>query len=505
MKIFSCGQIRKIDEYTVRNEPVSSVDLMERAAGKVSSWLMTRYSRSERFIVFAGPGNNGGDGLAVARMLKENDYDVEAYFLKSGKRSDDFEINYKRLEDSKIIVHCIEGQSDVPLLPRDVIIIDAIFGSGLNRPVEGVAAHLIKVINESGRTVISIDVPSGLFCEDNSGNNPGCVINADFTLTFQFPKLAFMFADNNKFTGKWEVLDIGLHRVAIDNEPSEFSVYTIHDASSTLHERKKFDHKGVFGHCLLVAGSYGKIGAAVLGSKAALRAGAGLLSCYLPGCGYQVLQSSVPEAMVITDSSQMVVSDFPGTEKFSAAGIGPGLGTQPETANALKRFLDDCSLPLVIDADGINIIASDKSLLSKLPARTVLTPHPGEFDRLAGKSENGYLRLMKQVELSKSHNIIIVLKGAYTSVSLPSGKVFFNSTGNPGMATAGSGDVLTGIILSLLGQRYSSEDAALLGVFIHGLAGDIAASEISEESMMASDIINYMGKAFNKIRCSVYE
>ncbi|HEX2968945.1 MAG TPA: NAD(P)H-hydrate dehydratase [Bacteroidales bacterium] len=502
MKIFSCNQIRDIDSYTIENEPIKSIDLMERAAGKILSWISEEFNRSDRFIIFSGPGNNGGDGLALARMMTSQGYDVEVYHLKFASRNSvDCEVNLKRFKESQPArLKYIEKIDQFPLLSSEDIIIDAIFGSGLSRPVEGLVREIIQQINLSDAIKISIDVPSGLFCENNNNNVPDGIIHADFTLSFQFPKLAFLFAENSDYTGIWKVLPIGLHEKAISAFHTHYNLLTNSDVVLLLKNRTRFEHKGNFGHGLLISGSYGKMGAAVLGAKAALRTGIGLLTCHIPSCGYSVLQSSVPEAMVQTDPENDFVSSAGDTSKFTAIGIGPGLGTGQATQNALRDLLEENKKPVVIDADALNIISLNKNLLKHLTQGTILTPHPKEFERLAGKTGNSFERLQRQVEFSSEYKCIVILKGAYTSVTFPDGTVYFNNTGNPGMATGGSGDVLTGMLLSLLSQGYSPQDASVLGVWLHGLAGDIAASESSFESMIASDIINCIGRAFNKIR-----
>lgn len=501
MKIFLSEQIKEIDEYTIKREPITSVDLMERAAGELFKWLTGRYGRSDRFVIFAGPGNNGGDGLALARMLVSERYDCEVHYINfTEKTSPDWKVNFKRLEEeSNIRINSIASQDDFPVISSGDIIIDAIFGSGLTRPVEGFAAEIIRQINNVDTTVISIDIPSGLRGEDNSNTPIENIIRADFTLSLQFPKLSFMFAENAVCVGDWIVLPIGLSKSAIINTPSNYFLLDIRDVSPIIITRNKFDHKGNFGHGLFIAGSSGKMGAAILGARAALRSGLGLITCHIPYSANHILQSSVPEAMVRLDRSEEYVSEIGNTDSFSAVGIGPGIGTNNETQTALKLLLSECGKPMVIDADALNILALNKDWLKYLHSGTILTPHPKEFERLAGKSENSYARLIRQSEFSKTHNCIVVLKGAHTSITSPDGKVIFNSTGNPGMATGGSGDVLTGIILSLLTQGYDSENAAVLGVFLHGMAGDLAVKESCFESVIASDIINNLGKAFNKI------
>lgn len=502
MKIFRSDQIREIDNFTITHEPVSSVDLMERAAGRLFNWYVNRFERNRRIFIFAGPGNNGGDGLALARLLAEERYDVELHYIRfTDKTSSEWEQNYERLKIEKsIIINIITSPEQFPVISPDDVIVDAIFGSGLTSPVVGLPHEIIMKINNSDALKISVDIPSGLFCEDNSKNNPDAIVRSHHTLSFQFPKLSFMFAENAEYAGKWEVLPIGLSETAIRNTPSPYIFLGRNDIAPLLRSRNRFDHKGVFGHGLLVAGSKGKMGAAVLGAGAALRTGIGLITCHIPSSGRIIMQTSVPEAMVLTDKSEDFITEIDASGSFSAAGIGPGLGIIPETWKALHDFLTGFSNPVVIDADALNILSEMKEWFSLLHPGIILTPHPKEFERLSGRADNGYDRMQRQVEFSREYNCVIVLKGAFTSISTPEGKIMFNSTGNPGMATAGSGDVLTGIILSLLSQGYSAENAASTGVFIHGIAGDIAAENSCFESLIASDIINNIGNAYNRIR-----
>ncbi|MBK9389849.1 MAG: NAD(P)H-hydrate dehydratase [Bacteroidetes bacterium] len=502
MKIFRTGQIKEIDNYTILHEPIASHELMERAASRLFSWYVHRYERSRKVFIFAGPGNNGGDGLALSGMLVQERYDVELYYVKfTDKTSPDWDFNFRRLKgDSRIDIKILTSPEQFPVISSDDVIFDAIFGSGLIRPVEGLPKEIIGLINNSGALRISVDIPSGLFGEDNSGNDQDAIIKADYTLSFQFPKLAFLFAENADFVGQWEVLKIGLSEAAIRDTASPYSFVENEDIAPLLKTRKKFDHKGIFGHGLLIAGSNGKMGAALLGAGAALRTGIGLITCHIPSSGRIIMQTAVPEAMVHTDDSDDVISNIDLSGSYDAAAIGPGIGTGDATGKALHAFLKVFRKPVVVDADAINILSANPKWYSLLNPSVVLTPHPKEFERIAGKCENGYSRLQKQIEFSRKHNCIVLLKGAYTSVSTPDGNVIFNSTGNPGMATGGSGDVLTGIILSLLAQGYSAENAALAGMYIHGLAGDIAADYSGYESLIASDIINNIGNAYNRIR-----
>lgn len=502
MKILPVEKIREADRYTIENEPISSIDLMERAASEIYKWFMKHCKTKEISVkIFCGMGNNGGDGLALARMLAANDIVVQVFILHVSENfSPDCKENYKRLkEETKVPIFEIYDEKNLPLLSDDDIIIDAVFGSGLNRALSGWIEKLIKHINKSPAIRIAIDIPSGLFADKPLDIN-SAVFKADYTLTFQFPKLAFLFLENDAFVGNWEMLDIKLHPDFIDSVETLNFFTTQSVVRSLLHHRSKYSHKGTYGHALLVAGSSGKTGAAILSAEACLRTGIGLLSVHLPKNITIPLQSYLPEAMIDIDKSDNYCSEVTNLQSYTAVGVGPGLGRHIDTVNVLKKIIRNVTVPLVLDADALNIISENPTWLSFLPKKTILTPHPKEFERLFGKIYNSFERLELQRKMSVTHNIIIVLKGAYTSVSFPNGTCFFNSTGNPGMATAGSGDVLTGIILSLLAQGYMPEEAAVLGVYLHGLAGDKATESIGMESMIASDISKNLGKAFSSLK-----
>ena len=502
MKLFRSDQIKEIDKRTIIEEPVSSADLMERAAIQLLKWYMANFERSKRVLIFVGPGNNGGDGLALARLLESNRYVALVYYVEfTEKTSEDWKTNFMRLKkETKTEVKYLKKISQFPAVAPDDIIIDAIFGTGLTRPAEGLAADVIRQINKADNNVISVDIPSGMYSEDNTGNNYENIVSANYTLSFQFPKISFMFAENAGFVGEFIVLPIGLSQNVIRNVITPYNLMSRKDVASLLKKRNKFDHKGNFGHGILFAGSSGKMGAAVLGAKAALRSGVGLITCHVPGCGVSVVQSSIPEAMVEPDRNEKHLSETGITDSYNALGIGPGIGTEPESQRVLHKLLEECRKPIVIDADGLNILSLNKEWLALIPKGAILAPHPKEFERLAGKTDNGFLRLKKQIEFSMLHECTVILKGAHTSITTPGGNVFFNTTGNPGMATAGSGDTLTGILLSLLAQGYTPENAAVAGVYLHGLAGDLAAEKLCYESIIASDIIKYLPEAFNKIR-----
>lgn len=501
MKVFRTSQIRALDAYTIEHEPISSFGLMKRASTVLFNELLQFLERDARVCIVAGPGNNGGDALVVARLLRMVGFRLEVFLVSgSGACSSDCREAMREYELSGGEVRLVGDASlDTFSVKGFDYVVDGLFGSGLNRPLEGLYAEVVRRVNASGARVVSIDIPSGLFGEDNRQNTPGTVIRAERTFTFQFPKLAFMLYENAPFVGEAKVLDIQLHPEGMREMPSDYHLFGKGDAVGMLHKRGEFSHKGTFGHALLVAGSYGMAGAALLGAKAALRSGCGLLTVHLPSRCCDALQVSVPEAVVSLDSDGVSFSELPDLSRYDAVGVGPGLGKKDQTRAALSHLLGRVAVPLVVDADALNIIA-EEGWLSRLPENTIITPHPKEFDRLMGASHSGYERLEKQLALSRERGVIVVLKGANTSVSLPDGRCFFNTTGNPGMATAGSGDVLTGIVLSLLAQKYTAEEAALLGVFVHGLSGDLASESFGQEGLMAGDLADFVGRAIMSLR-----
>ncbi len=517
MKIFTNKQIAEIDQLTIQFDSILSIDLMEQASTQAADWIINNIGNDRPFWFFAGPGNNGGDALAIARILAGFHFNCTVFIAAFGRElKGDPAINLQRLEDhnrvllkiinllppkeqNNVLLKIINSEESIPEIPSGVFVIDGLFGSGLNKPLDGLAEKIVCQINQSGATVISIDIPSGLFGENNSHNNLSAIIRANHTLTFQFPKISFFFPENYQYTGDWEMLPIGLSPEAIRQTESNYFFLTKEFISAKIKKRGKFSHKGTYGHALLIAGSYGKMGAAVLASKACLRSGVGLLTSHIPRLGYEIIQNSVPEAMTSIDTSDTVFSQIPVLSPFNAVGIGPGLDKKPESQIALKELLLAKPPKLVIDADALNILSENQDWYTLLPGNAILTPHPKEFERLAGSSANSYERIQIQLQFSKKYQVIVICKGAFTTISLPDGRIFFNNTGNPGMATGGSGDVLTGIILGLLAQNYTPEEAALIGVFIHGMAGDLAAIRYSQQSMIAGDLIEQIGAAFLRL------
>ena len=502
MKIFTAAQIHELDKYTIENEPIASIDLMERAAKALTRAIMDEYSSLMPVIVFAGPGNNGGDALAVARMLAENNYTVTVYlFNVSGKLSNDCAVNKVRLMDNRRVKNFIEVRQefDPPVLEEGMLIVDGMFGSGLNKPLAGGFASLVKYINSSPATVVSIDVPSGLMTEDNTYNVRANIIHADLTLTLQHVKLAFLFQENQPYVGRLKVLDIRLSKEGIQKLDANYTMVEENDVRQLIQPRSAFAHKGDMGHALLIAGSYGMGGAAVLAAKACLRSGCGKLTVHSPKKNNMVLQMSVPEAIIQLDREETTFSEPIDTEEYHVVGIGPGIGTSEQTAIAMISQIRRSQCPIVADADALNMLGSHRSWMQQLPKGLILTPHPKELDRMEGNCADSYERLVKASNLAERIQGYVILKGHYSALCMPDGHVIFNSTGNAGMATAGSGDVLTGIITGLLARGYKQAEACLLGMYLHGLAGDIAAKDLGEESLIASDLIQYLPKAFKRL------
>ncbi len=501
MKILSASQIYQADAVTLKTQDISSLDLMERVGEYCFKWIATHFNNAKvpDFYIFCGVGNNGGDGLVIARHLALSGYNVKTYIVNfSQNRSDDFIENLERFKNLDLWPVFINASDVFPEIQNEAVIIDAIFGLGLKRPPEGFTKKLIQYLNANANFILAIDLPSGMYASA-AIDDKDAVIKATQTLTFQNLKLAFLMPENQDFTSSWEILDIGLDKDFIKNLKSPYQMTLEEDVSPFYKKRKTFSHKGTYGHALIIGGSYGKIGAVVLATGAANTIGSGLVSSLIPECGYQVVQTLLPETMVLA-SGKKNITNFKNNIKATAIAIGPGMGTDEVTQKAFVEFLKENKCPLVIDADAINCLALNKSALNFIPKNSVLTPHPKELERLIGTWKNDYDKLEKLKEFSIKYNLIIVLKGAFT-VIVNRTNFYFNSTGNPALATGGSGDVLTGIITGLLAQHYTPIEAAKLGVYLHGSTADLAVEDkIPEACFLASDIIDYLPRAINKLQ-----
>lgn len=497
MKIFSKEQIYEGDKLTSERQNISSTDLMERAGTQIFNWMHMRMQGAQVPIhVFCGIGNNGGDGLVLARHLITHGYNVKTYIINcSDKRSKDFLINYDRIKNvTKEWPTLLSCSDNFPEIHHDDIIVDAVFGIGLNRPIDDWVKALFIHFKNAKAFTLAIDIPSGMHT-DKMPKDADAVVMAGYTLSFASPKLVFFLPETAKYTVQWEVLDIGLDQDYLFATQTEVDLIGKHEVLPMYIPREKFSHKGQFGHALIIGGSYGKIGAVTLASRAALSCGAGLVSAYVPKCGYNVLQSSFPEAMVITDVDDELITNIKLKEEPTVIGFGVGVGTATKTRHAFEAFLKSNKIPLVIDADGINILSKKKALLKLLPEQTVLTPHPKELERLIGKWKDDFDKLEKVKAFSKKYNAIVVIKGANT-ITVFQDKLYVNTTGNSALSTAGTGDVLTGIITGLISQGYNPLSATIFGVYLHGKSADIAVEDFGYQSLIASHVIDYLGEAY---------
>lgn len=496
-KIFKTAEIHAIDQYTIEHEPVSALDLMERAGSAWTEFFLKKSRENAEVRVLAGNGNNGGDGYVIARLLKGVRRKVVVFRL-AGEMSEDCRINYGRWIDTGGEVCEITAASDF-VAGKDTVIIDALFGSGLNRPVGGLAKEVIGKVNSSGCKIFAVDIPSGLMGEDNSGNDPEAIVRAHYTFTFQFPKLAFMLPENACYVGDWQVVDIGLHPEILARTPADWFYTTATEVRKILPGVGKSDHKGTNGKGLLVAGAYGMMGAAVLAAKAAVRSGVGVLHTHVPSKGGVSLQTAVPESILDIDYAEECFSGITGVKKYDAVAVGPAIGQRPETVEALKKLLQTWRGITIIDADALNILAAHREMLGLLHDKCLLTPHIKEFERLAGKSANDFDRLNKLSTFVSQYQVYVILKGAYSVVATPQGQFYFNMSGNPGMAKGGAGDVLTGVLLGLAANGLEVRDIARIGVYAHGLCGDLLVGEYGHRGISAGMLAEGMGKAWKEL------
>ncbi len=498
--ILTAEQIKKADAYTIKHEPIASIDLMERASKACVSWIEKNIQGKRSFKVFCGTGNNGGDGLAICRLLLEKGHEVQPFIIRHNKKmSTDASRNEARLMQKDIsLVRNIYQINDLAPIESNDIVIDALFGIGLNKEVKGLAAHVIDYINESMAEVIGIDMPSGMLA-DHPSQHFQSIIKADHTLSFQTYKQAFLYNENQYWLGDIHLLNIGLDQSYLQSLDRTHRFYDHTFCLSKLRHRDSFSHKGNFGHALLIAGQKGMMGAAILSAKAAMRSGLGLCTAYLPGIGLPVMHSTVPEVICMASEKENYISGLPDLKKYKAIAIGPGIGNDDKTVQTLSDLLSISPVPLIIDADAINLLATHQELFPKIPELSVLTPHPKEFDRLCGKSSSDFERNEKQIAFAQAHKVYVLIKGKNSCIACPDGTCYINTSGNAGMATAGTGDVLSGILLALMAQGYTPNDAVLMAVNIHGLAGDFALEEKGMHAMMAGDLIDQLPVVFKSL------
>jgi ADP-dependent NAD(P)H-hydrate dehydratase / NAD(P)H-hydrate epimerase len=491
-KIVSGKLVKEIDQAYINHAQITSAQLMERAARAFCDWFCQLFPTDKGVCIFVGTGNNGGDGVAIARLLWGKGYAVKVVYLGDlSKASQDFSIN-RNLLPEKVLFIPYEVYSAHN--SDDNVLIDALFGVGINRPLDGDFAEVVKDINQRKATVVSVDMPSGL---PSDSLVEGVAVNATYTVSFQFPKFSLLLPEHAKYTGKLVVKDIGIAMEVLDGV-DQHKYWVEPEKVRPLHKTfHAFSHKGDFGKVLLIGGSYGKIGAILLATKAALRAGAGLVSTFCPSCGVDIIQSSIPEAMVVPGTGERELSLPLDAESFDALGLGPGMGQGDKPAELLEYVLKTYQQPLVLDADALNLLSAHKDWYGYLEGR-VLTPHLKEFERLAGHCDDHIQRLKLAKDFAVDHKCVLVLKGAFTCINLPNGEQYFNSSGTPYLGTGGTGDALTGIITSFLGQGYSPGNAAIAGVFHHGLAGEIAARD-KRKGMVASDVIEALPASFAEL------
>lgn len=505
MKILTANQLRALDELTVYEDNISSLELMERAAKAFSHTFARKFKPNHGpILVLCGSGNNGGDGFAVARLLHNKGYKIHVIACQIGRMSPDCHDNFQRARRLTFPLDILQEGDKLPTPAAGVVVIDALFGTGLNRPVTGYWARLIEHLNRREKlTRVAIDIPSGMLAD---GPSKGIVFKADYTFSLGHPKVGLFASENAPNIGELKVVSFPLsdpesvaHLRDLRAESGPDEVLEEKQIKQLIRKRQLHDHKGTFGHALLLAGSFGKMGAAVLAARATLRSGAGLVTCHVPRSGYEIMQISFPEAMCTVDAHRYHLTEVGDIEKYDSIGAGPGIGQSDLTAKAFCSVLARYGKPMVIDADALNIIAGEPAIFDIIPKGSILTPHPKEFERLFGETADSFARWQVQSLEARRRGLVIVLKGAYSSIATPDGHTFINPTGNPGMGTAGTGDVLTGLITGLLAQGYDSVTAAKLGVYLHGLAGDLAAEELSEPFLLAEDVVNHLGIAYKQL------
>ena len=493
-KLLSCSEIKELDSKTIENKNITSLDLMSDAVQTVEKWILNNYKKNQKFSIICGNGNNGADGILLSCKLMLKNYKVQAYFINEvGSSEFNHQFNYAK----KIELNLEKIDFDnLKSIEFSGVIIDCIFGVGLNREITGKYLKIVNLVNSLKKKIISIDTPSGISADTYFSSNH---IIPDIVLTFHAPKLTFFFSEYLDKIKNVEILDIGLDNSEYKRMEGVGELIDINIIAKIYKPRKKITHKGDCGHALLFAGSEGKYGASILCGKSLFRSGAGLLTFLCDEKTKKFIYKSLPEAM----TSDIIIKDqysiSAEIKKYKVIGIGPGLGMSKLVIKNFKQIINEVNYPIVVDADGLNILSKDKDLFEKLPKESILTPHIGEFKRFAGNFENSNEKIMLQRRISKKYGLNIVLKGPYTTMTDSKGDLYINTSGNSGLATAGSGDVLTGIITGFLAQNYTPFNAMISGVFLHGLSADIAVKKSHVNSLIASDITENLSSAFKAL------
>ncbi len=514
MKVISVEQMKELDRRAIQEHDVPSEVLMENAGTKVAraaERMIERYTLKEKALLFAGKGKNGGDAFVAARVLIEDSIQATTVLLCDEKEIlGDAKANLDRLLEVNGHVIRVTKEEELDYIKGDLygtdLIVDGILGTGTNRPVDGYLATVIKLINDSGKMVLAIDIPSGL--NGDTGHAPGACVIADETITMGLPKIGLVVADGLNYSGKITIGKIGIPDPLLEQVKADVHLLLIKELHGVFpRRRKRITHKGDYGKVLLVAGSVGRTGAACLAATAAFRGGSGLVTLATPKSLNDILEQKLTEVITApvsetkerTFSAQALKSLLELEKQNDVWVIGPGISTHPETEKLLLQLLPKLTKPAVLDADALNIIANNKEILKKIKVPLVLTPHSGEMGRLLKKTPSAVekTRWESARSFAKEYNLVLVLKGAGTVIADPKGEIFINSTGNPGMATAGTGDILAGLIGSFLAQGLTPLNAAKLGVMLHGEAGDLAVEEVGEPSLMAGDLLWSLPRALH--------
>jgi ADP-dependent NAD(P)H-hydrate dehydratase / NAD(P)H-hydrate epimerase len=514
VRVTTAAEMRELDRLAIDTYGIPGVVLMENAGAQVARILWQEFPdlSTRRVAVLCGQGNNGGDGFVIARYLHNASVSVRVFIVGEAERiRGDARTHLEMLRCAGVAPQGADTPESIQAVCAQLadydILIDALLGTGLRATVSGFFQHVITAMNASGRPVVAVDIPSGLSAD--SGTPLGSHVQAYLTVTMGLPKQGLLLYPAAEHVGKLVVADIGFPAAVRDHESVLCYVLEPQIIASHLVGRAADTHKGSYGHLLVVAGGLGKTGAGVLASLAALRSGAGLVSYALPHSLNAAMEAKLTEVMTITlpeaeegvlgaDAAKRIVEWAEGKD---ALVLGPGLGTHPETVRCVHDVLRQVRLPVVLDADGLNALAIDPRSHGDIQASLILTPHPGELARLRQTTTATIQadRLTAARETAQAYHAAVVLKGAHTVIAEPEGALHINLTGNPGMATAGSGDVLSGVIGALLGQGYAPSLAARIGVHIHGLAGDLAAAALGERSLIAGDLVDMLPRAFQQI------